>query len=99
MLLWLLDCCCVSVQGLRPLKDSTSSAVVKCVGLSFGAFPGCVTRCFTLTSRLSFLFFRRTENLGICEAMKDCGGASSRNREKKEHLEEPSDWDRLCAAL
>ena len=29
----------------------TSSAVVKCDGLAFGAFPGCVTRCFTLTSR------------------------------------------------
>ena len=58
--------CCVSVQGLRPLKDSafvvfegesfretllTSSAVVKCDGLVFGTFPGCVTRCFTLTSR------------------------------------------------
>ena len=57
--------CCVSVQGLRPLKDSafavfegesfgetllTTSAVVKCDGLDFGAFPGCVTRCFTLTS-------------------------------------------------
>ena len=30
----------------------TWSAVVKCDGLAFGAFPGCVTRCFTLTSRL-----------------------------------------------
>ena len=29
----------------------TASAVVKCDGLAFGAFPGCVTRCFTLTSR------------------------------------------------
>ena len=29
----------------------TWSAVVKCDGLAFGAFPGCVTRCFTLTSR------------------------------------------------
>ena len=28
----------------------TLSAVVKCDGLAFGAFPGCVTRCFTLTS-------------------------------------------------
>ena len=37
--------------------------------------------------------------LGICEATKDRSGASSRNREKKEHLEEPSDWDRLHAAL
>ena len=57
--------CCVSIQGLHPSKDLvfvvfegesfretllTSSAVVKCDGLAFGAFPGCVTRCFTLTS-------------------------------------------------
>ena len=43
---------CVSVQGLRPLKDSAflvfegesfREAVVKCDGLAFGAFPGCVT--------------------------------------------------------
>ena len=55
-----------SVQGLHPLKDSpskttkaesfrktllTSSAGVKCDGLAFGAFPGCVSRYFTLTSR------------------------------------------------
>ena len=58
--------CCVSIQGLHPSKDPafevfegesfketllTSSAVVKWDGLAFGAFPGCVTRCFTLTSR------------------------------------------------
>ena len=42
---------------------------------------------------LSFLFFGCAKNLGICEAMKDRSGASSKNREKKEHLEEPSDWD------
>ena len=29
----------------------TASAVVKWDGLAFGAFPGCVTRCFTLTSQ------------------------------------------------
>ena len=29
----------------------TASAVVKWDGLAFGAFPSCVTRCFTLTSR------------------------------------------------
>ena len=28
----------------------TSSAVLKCDGRAFGTFPGCVTRCFTLTS-------------------------------------------------
>ena len=46
-----------SLWSLWSLKASpsetllTSSAVVKCDGLAFGAFPGCVTRCFTLTSR------------------------------------------------
>ena len=59
------DTCWVSVQvcilwRTRPLWSSkaspsetllTSSAVVKCDGRAFGAFPGCVTRCFTLTSR------------------------------------------------
>ena len=29
----------------------TASTVVKWDGLAFGAFPGCVTRCFTFTSR------------------------------------------------
>ena len=29
----------------------TASPVVKCDSLAFGAFPGCITRCFTLTSR------------------------------------------------
>ena len=58
--------CCVSIQGLHPSKDPafevfegesfretllTASAVVKWDCLAFGAFPGCVTRCFTLTSR------------------------------------------------
>ena len=58
--------CCVSIQGLHPLKDTafvvfegesygetllTTSAVVKWDGLVFGALPGCVTRCFTLTSQ------------------------------------------------
>ena len=37
----------------------TSSAVVKRDGLNFGAFPGCVTRCFTLTSQ--FLLPRPTK--------------------------------------
>ena len=46
-----VNICCVSVQGLHPEKLLTSSAVVKCDGRAFGAFPGCVTRCFTLTSR------------------------------------------------
>ena len=47
----------------------------------------------------SFFFSGRTKNPGICEAMKDSSVASSKNREKKEHLEEPSDWDSLHAAL
>ena len=33
--------------------------------------------------------FSGAKNLGICEAMKDSHGASSKNRETKEHLEEP----------
>ena len=57
---------CVSIQGLHPSMDPafmafedksfketllTVSTVVKWDGLDFGAFPGCVTRCFTLTSQ------------------------------------------------
>ena len=34
----------------------------------------------------SFFFFRCAKNPGICEVTKDRSGASSRNREKKEHL-------------
>ena len=44
----------VSVWSLKASPSETlltSSAIVKCDGLAFGAFPGCVTRCFTLTSR------------------------------------------------
>ena len=55
------------IQGLYPSKDPafeafegesfgetllTMSAIVKWNDLAFGAFPGCVTRCFTLMSRL-----------------------------------------------
>ena len=57
---------CVPIQGLHPSKDSsfvifegesfretllTVSTVVKWSSVVFGAFPGCITRCFTLTSR------------------------------------------------
>ena len=35
---------------------------------------------------LSFFFFGCAKNLGICEAAKDCSRASSKRREKKEHL-------------
>ena len=48
---------------------------------------------------LSFLFFGLAKNLGICEATKDSSGASSRNREQKEHLEElqtGTDFERRC---
>ena len=45
---------------------------------------------------LSFFFFGQAKNFGICEATKDRSDASSRNREKKEHLED-SDWDKLRA--
>ena len=31
----------------------TLSAIVKCDGLAFGAFLGCITSCFTLTSQFS----------------------------------------------
>ena len=48
---------------------------------------------------LSFFFFGSAKNLGICESTKDRSGVSSRNREKKEHLEEPSDWFSLHVAL
>ena len=55
------DICCVSIQALHPKDPAfevfegesfwetlfTTSAVVKWDGLAFGAFPGCVTRCFT----------------------------------------------------
>ena len=48
----LKDSACVVFEGESFRETSlTSSAVVKCDGLAFGAFPGCVTRCFTLTSR------------------------------------------------
>ena len=58
--------CSVSIQGLHPLKDLalavfkgetfgetllTVSTIVIWDGLAIGAFPGCVTGCFTLTSR------------------------------------------------
>ena len=36
---------------------------------------------------LSFVFFGRAKNHAICEAMKDRSGASSKKKEKKEHLE------------
>ena len=41
------------------------------------------TRCYHI---LSFFFFSGAKNLGICEATKDSRGASSSNKEKKEHL-------------
>ena len=108
--------CCVSVQvcilwrtlwsfEVESFRETLlTSSIVKCDSRASGAFPGCVTRCFTLTSwflwrsnpryvalfSLSFFFFGRAKNLGICEAAKDQSGTSSKNREKKEHLEEPS---------
>ena len=47
----------------------------------------------------SFFFFGHSKNPGICEAMKDRSDASTRNSEKKEHLEEPSDRDHRRTAL
>ena len=43
---------------------------------------------------LPLLLFSLAKNFGIREATRDRSGASSRNREKKEHLED-SDWDKL----
>ena len=58
--------CYVSIQGLHPSKVPaflvfegesfgetllTASTVAKCDSLAFVAFPGCVTRCFILTSQ------------------------------------------------
>ena len=112
----------VLIQDLHPSKDPVSvvfegesfgetlltwSAVVKLDGLAFGAFPGCVTRCFTLTSRFLMPRPRKSTiytmqcrhflsfSLRFCEATQDRSGASSINREKKEHLEEPSKWNSL----
>ena len=107
--------CCVSVQGLHPSKDPafgvfegesfretllTSSAVVKCDGLAFGAFPGCVTRCFTLTSRFlpprpakvtiystrcrHFLSFFLLAR--ACKESWDSHGASSKREKRRLHL-------------
>ena len=39
------------------------------------------------------LFQEESKNFGICEATKDRSGASSKDREKEEHVEEASDWD------
>ena len=37
--------------------------------------------------------------LTICEATKNPSGASSKKREREEHLEEPSDWDSIHTTL
>ena len=44
-------------------------------------------------------FIGCAKNVGIRKAMKARSGASYKKREKKEHLEEPSDWDNLHTAL
>ena len=89
-------------RPLRSLKASpsetllTASVVVKWDGLAFGALPGCVTRCFTLTSRfllprpakVMIYFMRRRHFLCFflfraCKESWDMWSASSKNREKK----------------
>ena len=56
--------------------------------------------CYTMSQfSLSFFYFGHTKYLGICEAVRVSSGASSKNREKKEHLEEPSNWDSLCGGF
>ena len=68
-------------------------------------FVNLISCCWWSTPRnviifsLSFFFFGPAKKLGICEATKNRSSAFSKNREKKEHLEEPSDWDSLHAAL
>ena len=120
----------VSVQGLRPSKDPafaifegefllTSSAAVKCDGLVFGAFPGCVTRCFTLTSRFlpqaresddlrqamsPFSLFLSSFSgaqriLGCVRPRRIVAVRPPKTGKRRLHLEEPSDWDSLRAAL
>ena len=74
------DCCCVSIQGLHPLKDS-----------AFAIFEGesfretlltASTSCDVTICSLSFFFFGHAKNLWIFEATKDSSGASSKEREK-----------------
>ena len=60
-------------------------------------FPS--TPCNVTILSLSFFFFRPTKSLGICEATKDSSSASSKKRESKEHLEEPSGLESLPAEL
>ena len=67
----------------------TWSAVVKWDGLAFGAFPGCVTRCFTLT-----FFFSCVQRI-----LGNVRPVHPPEMEKKEPLEDPSDWDRLQMLL
>ena len=68
-----------SIQGLHPLREGESaSAVIKWDGLAFGAFPVKVTIHTKWCRHFLLFFFGRTENLGICEATKDCSGASSK---------------------
>ena len=72
-----------------------------CINLTFRVFPGCVTRCFTLTNVYQFPFFLSTLSgvQRILGHVRPRRIVASKNREKKEHLEEPSDWDRLHVAL
>ena len=102
----------------------TWSAVVKWDGLASGAFPGCVIRCFTLTSRFLlprtakvtiyatqcrhflFLFFPFSgiqRILGYVRPWRIAAVRPPKTGKRRsvcgQHLEEPSDWDRLRAVL
>ena len=75
----------------------TSSAVVKCD--VNGAFPGCVTRCFTITSR--FLPPRPAKVMIYATQGRHFLSFFLLSWEHKESwdLEEPSDWDSQHTAL
>ena len=93
------DTGCVSTEVLHPTEDP---AFVVFEGESFReTFEGSVSYCYChfVIFSLSFFFIGRAKNLGICEAAKESSGASSKNREKKEHLEEPLDRDSLQKLL
>ena len=107
--------CCVSVQGLHPLKDSafvvfegesfretlfTSSAVVKWDGLAFGAFPVDDLRHAMSSFSLFLSSFSGAQRiLGYVRPRRIVVVHPPKTGKRRPHLEEPSDWDGLRAAL
>ena len=101
-----------SSEGLGQETLLTVPAVVKCDSRAFGAFPGCVTRCFTLTSRFLplrpakvtiYVFlssFSGTQIiLGYMRPWRIVAVHPPKTGKRRPRLEEPSDWDSLRAAL